>query len=189
MIDGVIRDVIDVDYEVLSPDDDGKDTEKKNTDITVNVDPTASLISGFFGSIDNFTNAVKEYNICKQQEQTKRAAIKAQMKVALAEIQVRVEQIHADKEKYLRELETQHEERMYQLKEFYGRLNKALDAATTAVHEAIEAAKETKDFSEVRAMLECECTVLKLSNEAELRRMEMTRRIHLEETQPKALLN
>ena len=55
--------------------------QNKNGDITICADPASAAISGFFGAVNNITNSIKEYNICKQQEETKRAEIKARLKL------------------------------------------------------------------------------------------------------------
>lgn len=182
MTDDFIGKVIDVDYKILSADNDENAPEKQDTDITINADPISALISGFCGVVNGLTDAVKEYNICKQQEQTKRAEIKAQMKIA-------VEQINAQKELCLRVLDHQHEIAMLQIQEFYKQYRMALEDASSAVHSALEVAKESKNFSDVCALLEMERNILKDSSEAELKFMELSSHAQLQGLKPKALLN
>ena len=59
----------------------------------VYTDPASALISGICGVANNITCAIREYNICKQQEETKRTEIKARLKLGLAEIKVKKEVI------------------------------------------------------------------------------------------------
>lgn len=155
------KEYIDVDYTEV----DEEKNNGANKDITINTDPFSAAISGIFGAVNNVTNAVKEYNICKQQEQTKRTAIKAQMKIEM-------ENIHAKKELCMKLLEEQHEIKMLQIKTFYQQFEKSLKDVSNAVQGAIEVAKETKDFSAVCDLLEIERQILKESSEAELKQME-----------------
>ena len=160
------EDFIDVDYEVISSDND--DSEKnQGSDITINADPVSALISGVCGIVNNVTNAAKEYGMCKQQEKTKREAIKAQMKVE-------IEKINTQKELCLKILDEQYEIKMFQIQAFYQQYKTALGDASAAVHGAIEVAKESKNFSDVCALLEMERNILKDSSEAELKFMEMS---------------
>ena len=96
------KSIIDVDYTEIE-DSGNKET---NGDITVNTNPISTIIhdtvSGVFEIVNNVTNAVKEYNICRQQEETKRAEIRAYLKIGVAEI-------NAKKEVLLKQLDNQHE--------------------------------------------------------------------------------
>ena len=157
------KEYIDVDY--TEADNQSQSQNENDNNITINTDPLSALISGAFNSVNNLTNAVKEYNICKQQEQTKRTAIKAQMKIEM-------ENIHAKKELCMKLLEEQHEIKMLQIKTFYQQFEKSLKDVSNAVQGAIEVAKETKDFSAVCDLLEIERQILKESSEAELKQME-----------------
>ena len=69
------KDYIDVEYAEV------KQESKPHDDITVNTDPFSAAISGLCGVVNNITSAVKEYNICRQQEETRRAEIHANMKI------------------------------------------------------------------------------------------------------------
>lgn len=152
---------IETDYQVLSPDDGG-------TDITINADPGAAAVTGLFRSIDNVTNAVREYNMCKQQEKTKREEIKAQMKV-------QIETIHAQKEAYLKRLEAQHTKDMFELKQSYDMLRLELDRFSEGIRAGIEIARETKDMAGLCQLLETQRYVIRDINEAQLKNMEMQR--------------
>ncbi|MDE6087193.1 MAG: hypothetical protein K2G25_02275, partial [Oscillospiraceae bacterium] len=82
------NEIIDVDYVEVENDTDDK---KEPVDITINADPASTLFSGIANVVNNITNSVKEYNMCRQQEETKRAAIKAQLKAELAQINAKKE--------------------------------------------------------------------------------------------------
>ncbi len=155
---------IDVDYK---DEPDNSDDSNKNGDINVdiNTDPITAAVNGVCEFANNIVTSVKEYGMCKQQEKTKREAIKAQMKVEM-------EKINAQKEIYMKFLDQTHEQKMYQLKNHYEKVNKALDAASEAVHEAVETAKESKNFTDVIALLEFERVLINDSSEIELKYME-----------------
>lgn len=136
------KSIIDVDYTEIE-DSGNKET---NGDITVNANPISTIIhdtvSGVFGIVNNVTNAVKEYNICRQQEETKRAEIRAYLKIGVAEI-------NAKKEVLLKQLDNQHELKLEYIRSINEAVMKQLDAGIEAIKSAIEVAKETKDFSSV----------------------------------------
>lgn len=137
------KEYIDVDYREC---DQKKDSTTPNTNVTVNTGPVSTLIhdtiSGFCGIVNNVTDAVKEYNICRQQEETKRAEIRAYLKIGLAEI-------NAKKELLLKQLDNQHELDIQYIKNVHEMVMKQLDAGIEAIKAAIDVAKETKDFSNV----------------------------------------
>lgn len=154
---------IDVDYQEI---DETKE-KVKDKDIVINADPLSALISGAFSSINNLTNAVKEYTVCKQQEETKRADIKAKMKVE-------IEKINAQKELYLKYIDNKHEEEMLKIQNFYQQYGIKLDHFSNAIYAAVEVAKETKNFSDVCMLLELEHTIMKENSEVELKFMELS---------------
>lgn len=161
------NEIIDVDYEeILSSSEDTDGNDDKN-EIVVNADPISALLSGVCGIVNNITNAAKEYGICKQQERTKREAIKAQMKVE-------IEKINSQKEICLKVLDKQYEIKMFQMQAFYEQYSMALKDASDSIHGAIEVAKESKNFSDVCALLEMERNILKDSTDAELKFMELS---------------
>lgn len=157
------KEYIDVEYTEV----DDKNNDKNGGDITVNANPLSTLISEAFGLVNNFTNSVKEYNICKQQEQTKRAAIKAQMKVEM-------EKIHIQREAILKYLENQHEQKMESINQMYSQTNKVLDQICDAIHSAIKIAENLGDFSEVIKLIETESDFLKTRSDIELKYMELS---------------
>ena len=129
------KEYIDVDWTEC----EGK-PQHKNGDITICADPASAAISGFFGAVNNITNSIKEYNICKQQEETKRAEIRANLKFGLAEIQ-------AKKEIVLTQMNNEHELKMIHIQNYYAIMMRDLDVALDAAKVAIEIARETKDLS------------------------------------------
>ena len=80
------KNYIDVDFTEVKE----KPEKQENKDITICADPVSTFFNGAFGMVNTLTSSVKEYNMCRQQEQTKRAAIKAQMKVQIEDIQARI---------------------------------------------------------------------------------------------------
>ena len=159
------NEIIDVDYRVVSSDEDNKPDKQPEPDITINADPLSALISGVCGIINHITDAAKEYGQCKQQEQTKRAEIKAKMKVEL-------ERINAQKEILTQYQEQDHTAKMALIQASYQRYQIVLQQFTDAIHAAIESAKESGDFSGVCSLLECEHGILRESSEIELKIME-----------------
>ena len=85
------NEIIDVEYSET-------DNNSESKDIVVNADPMSAAVNGFFGAVNHITDAVKEYNICHEQEETKRAEIRAKLKLGMAEI-------NAKKEIVLKQLE------------------------------------------------------------------------------------
>lgn len=131
------KDYIDVEYTAY-------DEKEQTSDITINGDPISTVIhetvSGFCGIVNNVTNAVKDYNMCRQQEETKRAEIRATLKIELTRIQ-------AQKELLLKQLDYRHENETLFLENYFAMMMKELDANLGVTKAAIEVAKETKDFT------------------------------------------
>ncbi len=129
------KEYIDVDYT------EREDTpQPKNGDITICADPTSAAITGFCGIVNNITNSIKEYNICKQHEETRRAEIKAQLKLGFA-------QINAQKEALLTQMNQEHELKMLFVQNYFNSLNREFDMAFEEMKTTIEIAKENKDMS------------------------------------------
>lgn len=57
------KEFIDVDYEEVTQKSDDDDRN-----VTINADPLSAALSGITSIANNITNAVKEYNMCRQQE-------------------------------------------------------------------------------------------------------------------------
>lgn len=163
------KEYIDVDY--TEADNQSQSQNENDNNITINTDPLSALISGAFNSVNNLTNAVKEYNICKQQEQTKRTAIKAQMKIEM-------EKINMQKDAILAYIENHHEEKMAYINHIYSQTNQLLNSACDAVHSAIKIAQESGDFSQVMDLIDKEANLLKICSEFELKQMELLQSTH-----------
>lgn len=128
------KDYIDVEYTEC------EDTpQPKSGDITICADPTSALISGVCGVVNNITNSIKEYNICKQHEETKRAEIRANLKLGLA-------QINAHKEILLTQMNQEHELKMLHVQSYYAIMMQTFDDASEVIRASIEIAKEKKIY-------------------------------------------
>ena len=158
------QDFIEAEYEVI-PEQAQKEQkpDKRGGDITINADPFSAFISGAFGTVNNITNAVKEYGMCKQQEETKRAEIKAQMKV-------QIEQIRFQRDMCLKYLEDKHQEQMAIIQNHHEKHMKLLDNMSRRIDKAIEMA----DSELVHDLLRAEAHVIEISNELELKYMELS---------------
>ncbi len=155
---------IDVDYEVISSDND--DSEKnQGSDITINADPVSSAISGLANIANHITDSVKEYNMCKQQEKTKREAIKAQMKME-------IERIHVQKDMCMELLESQHQENMQLIESNYNKFKQVMNMTSNAVQSAIKVAEKSGDFSGVCNLLELNCKLIQMLSDAEIKQMQ-----------------
>ena len=73
------NEIIDVEFKDIA------DT-KGSGDFVINTDPTVTVIQEFTSVIKTFSNDVKEYKIAKEHEKTQREAIKANMRIAMEEI-------------------------------------------------------------------------------------------------------
>lgn len=134
------NEIIDVEYSET-------DNKSESKDIVINADPMSAAVNGLFGAVNHITDAVKEYNICHEQEETKRAEIRAKLKLGMAEI-------NAKKEIVLKQLENKHEIDMLQVKTYCELTTKAVDSAIDAVNAAVENAKQTNDFTQVIELLQ-----------------------------------
>ncbi|MDE6034839.1 MAG: hypothetical protein K2G36_02905 [Ruminococcus sp.] len=141
--------------------------QNKNGDITICTDPASAAISGFFGAVNNITNSIKEYNICKQQEETKRAEIKARLKLGLAEIQ-------AKKEIILTQMNQEHELKMLYIQNNYIIMNRKLDEALEFTRTAIEIAKANKDMSELIDFMKAQAEICQIRPQFILEQMDKT---------------
>lgn len=156
------NEIIDADYVEVDSDTNDK---KEPADITVNTDPISALFSGIASVVNTVTNSVKEYNMCRQQEETKRAAIKAQLKVELA-------QIEAKKEAFLQALENKHEIDKMLINNEHQYTMKLLDSAVSAVDSAVEQAKKNNDFTAVIDLLKASCELIDMRSKINLQIMD-----------------
>lgn len=134
------KEIIDVDY--IEYDDKSDDDNKTPGDVTINADPLSTLFHEVGSIVNNVTMSIKEYNICRQQEKTKREEIRAYLKMGL-------EQIRSQKEVMLKQLEVCHEEEMRLIQNEHETTMKLIDVCISVIGTAVETAKETKDFSSV----------------------------------------
>ncbi len=141
--------------------------QNKNSDITICADPASAAISGIFGAVNNITNSIKEYNICKQQEETKRAEIKARLKIGLAEIQ-------AKKEILLTQMNQEHELKILHIQNYYTIMMRDLDVALDATKAAIEIARETKDLSGLIDIMKAQTEMSQIRSRFLLEQMDRT---------------
>lgn len=156
------KEFIDVDYKEVNNDTDDK---KEPVDITVNTDPISALFSGISSVVNTVTNSIKEYNMCRQQEETKRAAIKAQLKAELA-------QIEAKKEMFLQALKNKHEIDKMLINNEHQYTMKLLDGAISAVEGAVEQAKKNNDFTAVIDLLKVSCELIDMRSKVNLQIMD-----------------
>ena len=157
--------VIDVDYEVIAAKDDDSRDDGKGTEITVNADPYSAAISGLVSIANHITDSVTEYNLCKQQEKTKRDAIKARLRIEL-------DRIDSQKEICLKLLDQQHEENMKLIEKNYQKFNDAMTMISDAIQSAVRVAEHTGDFSEVCRLIDKQCDVMRLLSDIEIRQMQ-----------------
>ena len=154
------NDIIDVNYEDVNVEKSDNPRE-----IKINADPLSTAISEVCGIANNITNAIKEYNICRQQEETKRAEIRAYLKIGLAEIE-------AKKECYIKQLEQHHEYQMENLKTINELALKQLDSNLEILKAATEIAKETKDFSTVIELMKINTSFIDIRSKFTLELMD-----------------
>lgn len=157
------KEYIDVEYTEIPNDE----KSQQDPNITINTNPLSALISGMCSIANGITNGVKEYNMCRQQEQTKRTAIKAQMKVQM-------EQINAQKELYLSSLEKAHTIQLEQIRHQHEECMLILKDLSDTIHCAIDVAKETKNFSDVCMLLQEQRQTFIVQSEMNLKYMEMS---------------
>lgn len=154
------KEIIDVDY-VECEDDD----KKEPVDITVNADPISTLFSSIASVANTITGSIKEYNMCRQHEETQRAAIKAQLKAELA-------QIDAKKESFLKLLENRHEINKMFINNAHEVTMKKLEEYSSAIDSAIKIAEETHDFESVITLLKISSDFCEMRSKIELSVME-----------------
>lgn len=167
------KDYIDVDFVDVKKEQE----EPKEKDVTIRTDPLSiiskDLVGGFFGSINTLTSSIKEYNMCKQQEQTKRNAIKAQMKV-------QIEAIQANKEKFLKLIEEDNDRKMAEIEDFHNQTMKTLDI----IQKNSEVALKNGDNEMVLSLMQMLITFSEINNRERLRLMEMSGRSPVQLSEP-----
>lgn len=128
--------------------------------------PTAILktVSDVF---NNVTHSIKEYSMFKEQEKTKRAEIKMQLKLGL-------EQIQAQKEVLLTGLNNKYKTDTLSMQMVDEDIKRVIDIHINAVNAAIETAKETNDFDTVLVLLNMLNSAQTAMSEYRLRTMDKT---------------
>lgn len=154
------KDYIDVDFVDVKKEQE----EPKEKDVTIRTDPLSiiskDLVGGFFGSINTLTSSIKEYNMCKQQEQTKRTQIKAQMKV-------QIEAIQAKKEMVLQLIEKDHDQKMAEIE----KLHQAAMAGLENIRIMVEATAKNGDMDAMLSLIQAQTTFVEMSNRSQLELM------------------
>ncbi len=151
------KNYIDVDFTEVKE----KPEKQENKDITICADPVSTFFNGAFGMVNTLTSSVKEYNMCRQQEQTKRVAIKAQMKVQIEEIQAR-------KEVYLQALQDQHQIQMAQIEMFHQQTMACLES----IRLSIETASKNGDHDLLLSLIQAQTTFVEINNQSQMKLME-----------------
>ena len=154
------KEYIDVDFVDVTEE---KQEKQKEEDVTICADPISTLINGVCGIVNTLTSSITEYNMCRQQEQTKRAAIKAQMKV-------QIEQINAQKEVYLKALENRHQENMAQIEVLHQRTISSLEN----IRIGVEAASKIGDMEAVLSLIQLQTTFVEMDTKSQLSLMDKT---------------
>lgn len=140
-----MKDIIDVKFEELT---ETYNDEKNN--VVVPTSPEVALITEAINVLNNVTNAVKEYNIAKQQEITQR---KIAMRQIDAQLQTALSEINAKKELWLKIIDTQHEADMHYLENQGRDFSRVLDVYIKSLEKAIDCATQTNDFTNVTMLI------------------------------------
>ena len=143
------KNYIDVDFTEVKE----KPEKQENKDITICADPVSTFFNGAFGMVNTLTSSVKEYNMCRQQEQTKRAAIKAQMKVQIEDIQA---------------LQDQHQLQMAQIEMFHQQTMTCLES----IRLSIETASKNGDHDLLLSLIQAQTTFVEINNQSQMKLME-----------------
>lgn len=161
--------IIDVNY--IECDEKPDKDNNTSGNVTINADPLSTLfheaVSGICGIVNNVTTSIKEYNICRQQEQTKREEIRAYLKMGL-------EQIQSQKEIMMKQLEFRHEADMAFIQHEHEVTMKLIDSSISVIDSAVETAKETKDFSVVIELMKYSGELADMRSKVNLQLMECT---------------
>lgn len=137
----MMNEIIDVDFKDIT---ESNDTESNG--IVINATPETALISEFASMVKTFSNDLRKYKVVQEQEKTQRAAIKANMKIAIAEI-------NSKKEVLLQRLDDIHQNHMAYYQTYNTMLMKSLDAYIDSISDARKIAQSEKDFTAVIALL------------------------------------
>ncbi|MCM1507929.1 MAG: hypothetical protein NC177_12475 [Ruminococcus flavefaciens] len=143
------------------------DTQSGNKNMTICTDPLSAVVSSICGVADNITNAIKEYNMCRQQEETKRSEIKACLKLGLAEIK-------AKKEVILTQMNNEHELKIQFIQNYHEVMSRELDMVLETTRTAIEIAKEQNDMSGLIELMKVQSEISRIYSQSLLEHMDKT---------------
>lgn len=107
----------------------------------------SELLKSLTNVTNNITNAIRDYKMCSEQEKTKRAEIKMQLQLGLAEI-------YANQEILLKKLNDEQEKNINHINYVHQLAVKEIDKTIDTIDTAIESAKLNNDFSQVIDLLQ-----------------------------------
>ena len=148
------NEIIDVEFKDV-------DDTKVSGDLVINTDPTSTVIQEITSVIKKFSNDVKEYKISKEHEKTQRAAIKANMRIAMAEID-------SKKEVVLKLLDYNQQRQMLLIQAQNADFTKELDEYIESIRAARKCAEEEKDFTIIITLLNSMSNIITLRSDKRL---------------------
>lgn len=148
------NEIIDVEFKDIA------DT-KGSGDFVINTDPTVTVIQEFTSVIKTFSNDVKEYKIAKEHEKTQREAIKANMRIAM-------EEINSKKEVVLKLLDDNHQRQILLMQAQNADFTKELDEYIESIRAARKCAEEEKDFAILITLLNSMSNIITLRSDKRL---------------------
>lgn len=154
------NEIIDVDFK------DVVDTASGG-DVVINADPTSTVIHGITSAIKTFSDNAREYKIAQEHEKTQRAAIKANMRVAM-------EEINSRKEVVLKQLDDDHQRKMFGIQAQYAYLTKELDEYIESIRSIRKCAEEEKDFKFLIECLNSMSNIITLRSDERLKLIDST---------------
>ena len=142
--------------------------EAEYTDLsTTPANITTESVVGFANSVmalaGKISNDVKEYKITREEERTKRIAIKSQLKQEIAKID-------AFKEIALTTVNNTHKENIQRINNFYRTTMKEIDTMCDVLHKVIE----TDDIELIKASTDKFVEIITMRSEIEMKLMENT---------------
>lgn len=122
-------------------------TDRSGCDHHISITPEGAVIQEVASLIKTFSNDIKEYQIAKEHELTRRAEIKANMKITMAEIEAR-------KEIFMKALDNEHEKKMEHIDSYNKIMLESLNAYIDTIKVARELAQKENDFTNVISLLD-----------------------------------
>lgn len=142
-------------------------TKSRNKNVMICTAPLSTVVSSICGVADNITNSFKKYNMCRQQEETKRSEIKAHLKLGLVEIK-------AHKEVILTNMNNEHELKMQYIQNYHEIMTRELDAVLEVTRTSIEIAKENNDMSKLIEFMKVKSEISRIYSQSLLESMDRT---------------